>query len=144
LARLRGAEAVYEVADLFRQRCLIEGKSLLWPSETAWTADNLKALYDAFMGALDEGEDTFYEKWERQLADLPPTVHRIAADVIAFYHLFPNNITVGRKLTNVEKVLSWKLTEDRPDLERLRIAFSTGIGRAGRSYLLHRPWQIAF
>lgn len=31
MARLSYATPIYEAADLFRQRCLIEGRSLLWP-----------------------------------------------------------------------------------------------------------------
>lgn len=144
MGRYPTATAVYEVADLFRNRCLLEGASLLWPSELVWTIENLTALYDAFIRDPDTGEDTFYIKWERQLKRLPPTVHRIATDVIAFYLLFPMNIGAERKLADIRTVISWKLADDTPDLAILEKAFANPVGSAGRGYLMRKPWQVAF
>jgi len=80
MARQAQAETVYKVADLFRERCLKEQKSLLWPDKNAWTLDHLDALWDAFIGHPDEGKRSFMEKWRDQLAGLPPDVHRVAVD----------------------------------------------------------------
>ena len=89
MARQVGAEAIYEVAELFRQRCLVDQASLLWPGRGAWTLANLDALWAAFVERPDEGKRSFMEKWHDQLADQSPDVHRIAADLMAFYYLFP-------------------------------------------------------
>ena len=35
------ADLIFDVANEWRQRCLIEGKSLLWPEEKVWTSENL-------------------------------------------------------------------------------------------------------
>ena len=90
MAQRQGREAVYEVAGQFRARCLGEGKSLLWPQHASWTPDNLSALWKAFIEHPDEGKRTFLEKWHDQLLNEPEDVHRIAADLMAFYHLFPS------------------------------------------------------
>jgi hypothetical protein len=92
------AEPIYQVADLFRQRCLAEGQSLLWPQHRVWTAQNISALWDAFIEKPDTGKRTFFDKWHDQLADQPGDVHRIATDVVAFYHLFPGNVGWDAKL----------------------------------------------
>jgi hypothetical protein len=61
VARNPEAQHIYEVADLFRQRCLIDGVSLLWPNHKAWTLENLDALWDAFIGQPDQGKRSFME-----------------------------------------------------------------------------------
>jgi hypothetical protein len=107
VTRHPGAELVYETADLFRQRCLIEGRSLLWPEHRVWTVANISSLWDAFIGHPDTGKRSFLEKWRDQLADQPEDVHRVAADSIAFYYLFPSNVGQVAKLANVNSVISW-------------------------------------
>jgi len=83
VARHPDAEAIYHAADLFRQRCLVDGTSLLWPNHPAWTVPNLDALWDAFIGQPDEGKRSFMEKWRDQLAGQPPDVHRVVATLQA-------------------------------------------------------------
>ena len=144
MARVPGAEPVYETADLFRQRCLREGHSLLWPHERVWTVANISALWDAFIGHPDTGTRSFLEKWHDQLADQPEDVHRVAADSIAFYYLFPSNVGRDIKLANVNSVISWKLQGDQPDLHLLERAYSIKVGSPGPQYLMGQPSQIAF
>jgi hypothetical protein len=71
MARNPGAAANYEVADLFRQQCLVAQGSLLWPGTSAWTPANLDALWTAFVEQPDEGKRSFMEKWRDQLAAVP-------------------------------------------------------------------------
>jgi hypothetical protein len=68
MARYPGADAIYEVANEFRERCLTTGNSLLWPTDTVWTAQNLSALWDAFVGHPDTGKRAFLDKWKGQLS----------------------------------------------------------------------------
>jgi hypothetical protein len=140
------AEPIYRVADLFRQRCLAEGQSLLWPQHRIWTPQNISALRDAFIEKPDTGKRSFFDKWHDQLADQPEDLHRIATDVVAFYHLFPGNVGRDAKLRDVNTVMSWKLAQEQPgsDLEILEQAYCTSIGNPGIHYLIGRPWQIAF
>ena len=140
------AEPIYRGADLFRQRCLAEGQSLLWPQHRVWTPQNISALWCAFLEKPDTGKRSFFDKWHDQLADQSEDVHRIAADVVAFYHLFPGNVGRDAKLRDVNTVMSWKLAPEQPDsvLVILEQAYSTSIGNPGIHYLIGRPWQIAF
>jgi hypothetical protein len=41
MAHIEGKERIYEVAELFRQRCLVQQTSLLWPDREVWTVENL-------------------------------------------------------------------------------------------------------
>ena len=146
MARRRGREAVYEVADQFRQRCLAEGKSLLWPLQTSWTAANLSALWKAFIEHPDESKRSFLEKWHDQLLDEPEDVHRVAADLMVFYSLFPAQVQVGKqvKLRDIRTIIGWKLAAHQPNLDAVERAFEEGLGHAGINYLTGRPWQIAY
>ncbi len=144
MARVAGAEPIYRVADLFRQRCLIERRSLLWGESAVWTPDNLSALWDAFDKSRDESDRSFFDKLRDQISEQPPDVHRVAADILALYHLFPSNIAAETKLNNVKTVISWKLQGDLPDFLLLEKAYSKGIGSGGTGYLTGRPWHFAF
>jgi len=136
---------MYEAANLFRDRCLVEGGSFLWPEHHVWTPETITALLDAFTGEnAIEGQGTFFEKWRRQLAEQPEAVHRVAADIIAFYYLFPLNIGRDKKLADVRMVSGWKLAHDLPNLGFLERAYSASVGHAGMLYSTGRPWQVIF
>src|SRR5205823_13211330 len=137
---------IYEAADRCRDRCVVRGTSFLWPGSRAWTPQNIKSLWEAFIGNPDAGEGTFLTKWREQLAILPVDVHRIAADVVAFYYLFPAESQVGKKLKlqRLQTVIDWKLSSECSDLDLVKRAFEAeGIGSGGQYYLMHVPWQIA-
>jgi hypothetical protein len=91
------AEPMYEAANLlFRDRCLRNGRSYLWPEHRAWIPENISALLDAITGEnADTGGRTFYQTLRDQLAEQPEEVHRVAAGIIAYYYLFP--IKIGRQ-----------------------------------------------
>ncbi len=138
------AGPIYELAEQFRERCLRDGGSLLWPGRQVWTVENITALWEAFIGNPDESDLSFFQKWERQLAGQNEDVHRLAAEAIAIYFLYPSNIGAAKKMEGFREVLSWKLKDDQPDLQALERAYATNIGSAGQYYLQARPWQVAF
>lgn len=144
MVRIAGKESIYRVAELFRKRCLVQGSSLLWPNHHSWSAENLATLWEAFIGHPDEGKRTFFEKWKDQLSSQPKDIHRIAADIIVIYCLFPYKMSYSAKIKCVNEVISWKLSDELPELELVKEAFSDSIGFPGPFYHAKRPWQIAF
>lgn len=148
MARVPGAEAAYAVAVQFRDHCLREGRSLLWPNERVWTLEHLDSLWSAFAANPDPGEKSFFEKWELQLADQAADVHRVAADLMVIYSLFPRKSTLGaaRKSEYISIVREWKdlPTPDRDAGELVSRAFMTGIATAGIYYLTGMPYHVAF
>lgn len=145
MARLAGKEPIYEAADLLRQRCLTEQRSLLWPEQRAWIPENLSLLYDAFIGHPDTSDKSFYEKWEVQLGGLSLDCHRVAADVVGLYNLFPMSISADEKRRRVRQVIGWKLGDPPENVSILEEAFQAeGIGSPGPYYNLGRHWQFAF
>lgn len=144
MARWRESESVYEAAEFFRERCLSEGTSFLWPGHEVWNEENLSSMWGAFVDSPEEGQRTFFEKWRDQLADEPEDVHRMAADMLAFYYLFPTNIGFDKKMANLRRVIGWKLADDFPDLDLVENAFGAGVGIAGMLYNTKMPWQMIF
>jgi len=144
MARKSGAEAIYEAAALFRERCLKSGDSLLWPRDRAWKAENTKRLWDAVFGHPDTPKNSFFGKLKFQLSQEPEDVHRIAADLIAVYYLFPRDIGKEKKLENLKSVISWKLSSQQADLGPIERAYDTSIGSVGTAYQSSMPSQIQF
>jgi hypothetical protein len=144
VGRIPGGKSVYQVADFFRERCLVQGKSMLWPQHTAWTLQNASALWAAFVDHPDTSQRTFIEKWHDQLLNESEDVHRVAVELIVFYHLFPMNIGFQAKSKELDTIINWKLSEDKPDLTLIHQAFDHGLGNAGPHYLLAKPSEIAF
>lgn len=143
MVRVAGADPIYAAADQFRERCLVNGTSLLWPEVNAWSVANIEALLGAFMGEPDYGKGSFVDKWRKQLADQSPDVHRVAVDVLAFYYLFPGRISQATKLRNVTEVSGWKLARG-PELDLLRQAYGMGLGHPGAFYNTGQPVHLAF
>lgn len=138
---------IYSLAEQFRERCVVDDRSLLWPSHQAWTLENLDRLWTAFMDNPNEGSSSFFEKWQIQLANESDDVHRIAADLIALYYLFPSNIGPDAKMSRVGEVMNWKLADQIVDSNILDLEAGVragGLGHAGISYSTHMPWQIAY
>ncbi len=139
------AEPTYEAADLFRDRCLMDGSSFLWPEHLVWNSENVSTLLEAMTGEnADTGSRTFYEKLHDQLAEQPKEIRRVAADVVAFYYLFPTNIGIPKKLSSLERVIGWKLGQEQPDFDSLRQAYEASVGDAGMLYNTRQPEQVIF
>ncbi len=143
MARKPGSDAVYKAADFFRDRCLRNHRSLLWPDQQAWTSENLGALHKAFLGDPDLGHGDFFSKWQDQLRDQPVEVHRIAVDLLVFYYLYPSSVTDQKKLEEIVDVIRWKIGQV-PDMGFIEQAFAESIGNPGAVYLVKRDRQIAF
>lgn len=144
--RYSGREQIYEVASLFQERCLKNGRSLLWPDDPAWTVENLKTLREAFIDHPDSSKRSFLQKLHDQIADCPKSIHKVAVDVLALYWLAvsPSRAGQAAKIGAVRQVISWKLADEQPSLDLLNQAFSLGLLSPGLWYMTGRPWQIAF
>lgn len=146
MARFPGAEAIYEVAELFRQRCLKEGKSLLWPNEPVWTIENLDRLWDKTAEQPDTTSRNFFEKLEEQLRDESALVHMLMTDVMVLYSLPATNFGAEKKIEYITTIQSWKINTppDEGTWALVQQAFQQGVAHTGTYYLTGRPFQIYF
>jgi hypothetical protein len=146
MARSPAKEAIYDIALQWKNRCLLNNRSLLWPEEVTWTTENLERLFLHFVENIDKGSESFLEKLNRQIDDEPSAIHRIAADTLAIYCLFPvkGNMSQSTKLALIKTVSSWK-AGSAPLLEDLGDAYLDGLGSAGMHYMnAGRHWQFAY
>jgi MoxR-like ATPase len=89
MAKSPGANAVYEVAGLFRQRCLAEGHSFLWPDHPVWTKQNLRKLWEILMRAESQSELSSLSSIATTLSKESTFIQMIAVDVLAAGCFFP-------------------------------------------------------
>jgi EVE domain-containing protein len=146
MARVPDKAAIYESADKFRQNCLIQERSLIWPTQASWSVENINGLDQLIMGNPDVGERDFFAKLHDQLSGAPDDIHRVTVDVLAFYYLFPTKYPGPKnKVEALRTVISWKLRDPQADLSLVSKAFDEGgLGRGGMAYHVQRPSQIHF
>jgi 5-methylcytosine-specific restriction protein B len=129
---------VDEVVDRWKQECLLEDGSLLFPGETLWTEENAQELVEHFNERQLEDERSFEEKLTTQLASTSRDAKRLMAEIVCAYFLFATNVGRYRKRELVSFVLG--LADDEfPEDTDVERAFSTGIGSAGQAFNSYRP-----
>jgi MoxR-like ATPase len=148
MARYHDQTAIYEVAHVFAEECLIADGSYFWPGEPVWTEENLDTIWREFAEKPDEGGESFVVKWTNQLSELPVNVFRLAYEVTALYCLYPSARQFG---SNAKKKLLDDVLQMGPDLgqrnqsrvDEYQLAIAgNGIGMTGAGYLTNRPFHI--
>ncbi len=145
MARFREKEPIYDVASAFKSLCLNQDKSLLWPEKNVWTVENLNSLKESLIDNPDEGKGTFLEKLEEQLDNQSLDVHRLATEILGFYHLFHDTARSQTKLGQIQEIINWKLSDDQSDLSDLQKAHDVlGVGNPGIYFLTARYDVIGY
>ena len=139
MARVAWAEPIYEAADLFRQRVMVDGTSFLWPDHEAWSVQNIDALLKVLGSNTSYGVTAFYSQLHEQLSNETDGVLRVAADATAFYLLFPNSHDFGSnaKMNGVNRIIEWRPTElalPAASHDLLKAVFADGIGETSTWY----------
>lgn len=141
--RVDSADAIYEVASLFRERCLVDGASLLWPNDRAWSPENLDQLAEMISSI----------KWPRQQIEAlseavggeSRVVGRIATDLIAVYLLYPK-IKRDTKVRYMNRIMQAG-NLDGPDQETWNLveaAFNAAVPGAGHYSRINLLDEIGF
>jgi 5-methylcytosine-specific restriction protein B len=144
LLDVRKRQAIQEVVDRWRERCLLEDGSLLFDHEQAWTPENLALLYHNVIEAPLEDERSFLEKYREQLQGSRELV-LLGAEAMAVYYLFVwiGAVTAQTKRERLNEVLSW--AGEQLDAESaIWRAFAEGIGHRGQYFLVRMELQIGF
>jgi len=140
----RPINLIIATAERWKNSCLIEDKSLFKEGEL-WSPQNINLFKNYFSDNLIEGnEDTFYEKLKIQLAESPPEVKQLAAEMIYLILLFPRKIKAETKARDVRLIWSWSginLDESFPDLDA---SFEEGVGSTGMAYSSYRWAELVF
>ncbi len=145
------ADRVYAAAQRFIDHALRADDSLFTPGAAIWTPAVLDDLYHRFVERPDESSDTFEVKLRRQLRgellsppiDAPPAIYQLAAELLFIYLLPVKEITAATKRRTIATVLQWSPSPAAipADLDQ---ALDGGIVKAGMSYYLGKPFQLAY
>jgi 5-methylcytosine-specific restriction protein B len=145
MAKVFGAECVYEFASQWRDQCLINEKSLLWPDEAVWSLESLQKLKQCYVDSPDSAKATFEERFKEQLATEDGQATKLAAELLAVHLSFTSSVSFAHKRTLIDSVLGWKsLTVPSSESERLNTVLKAGVGGAGMGYNLNRPGELTF
>ena len=99
-----GAEGTYAVAEMWVDNALRKDDSLFTPGKAIWTRELLGELHERFLNHPDEGDRSFFEKLEDQLANSPSEVYQLMGEVLYIHYL----ILVNRNKRNlIRQVLEW-------------------------------------
>lgn len=134
---------IFEAADAFRSKCLLNDGSLIFEGEAVWRPEVLDRVHKAFVATPDEGDRSFMDKFKDQIGQAGKEVIRLAAEILCVYFLFPSNVGGTRKRQVVNDVLEWS-GDSLPVSHPVSAAFSNGIGSGGQGYNTRRPFEIAF
>lgn len=129
----------------WRDRCLRKDKSV-FTEKSLWTSENVGYLVRYFAENLDEGEGSFFEKLDRQLAAAPGSAKQLAAEMLWVMYLFPvpGSMQPGTKRQQIRRVWEWS-GEPLPDAPReLNEALDEGVGNPGTAFPTLRWKEFLF
>lgn len=97
-------EPIYQAARQWRDTSMRSGASLFDPERMAWTSDVVADLRYRLIEKVDESARSFGEKLADQLAGASQEVHLLAAEILYLHLLVLSNISLEKKLENVNGV----------------------------------------
>jgi len=139
------AAQVFEAADTFKQRCLLDQQSLLLDAQTLWTTEHFQALIENYVDQPDVGEGGFYDKLAGQLANCDALDVALMAEVFWIVNLGPTNLLAPTKLGRIE--LIWNLNPVKPfpaTSPYLEAPVLSGLGSGGPGYNQYLWTEMVF
>lgn len=138
----RAETGLYEAAEAFRDRALLEDDSLFTPGRAVWTSEALDDFHDRFVVRAETGDESFDEKLRLQLEEADDHTIQLAAELLYVHFLAPAGMGRDSKLEDVKDVLSlMSAPVDVP--EHLAEAFEKGVARFGAAHT-HRPHMVRY
>jgi hypothetical protein len=133
VARLPGAEKIYQASERWRDRCLLSDGSV-FTGERLWTASNLDQLERYYVLRPEVGTGSgFFEKLRDQLEPATTGAKQLAAELYWLAMLFPSNTGSAKKVQNIQLLWSWSGSTIPADNAELA-AMGQGIGSGGPAY----------
>ncbi len=141
---IHSLDLILTTAERWKVDCLIHDGSL-FSNEDLWTPTNIAQFENYFSNNLIEGNtETFYQKLKIQLADSPPAIKKLAAEMLYVVLLFPRKIKPHTKAKDVRLIWGWSgmsLDDSFPNLEA---SFEEGVGSTGMAYNSYRWAELIF
>ena len=139
----KDATAILTAASVWRERCLVNGKSIFSDSDI-WTNDNIDELIHYFVNNLDWGKGNFLTKLEEQLSPASNSAKILAAEMMWVMLLCPSNIGPDKKRENINAILGWSDLKIPDDSEFYSDAVLLGVGSGGPGYNQFRWKELVY
>ena len=118
----------------------------MFSDKSLWTLENVGHLVHHFAENLDEGEGSFLEKLEKQLAPAPGSAKQLAAEMFWVMYLIvvPGSMHPGVKRRQIRQVWGWS-GQPIPDAPTaLDEALNDGVVHPGAGYHVQRWREFLF
>lgn len=98
MARSPEFEPLYQAFEQFMKRCVLDDRSFLWPSEMAWSPENVTEVKRRMVDTPLLGSDlSFEEKLQEQMRGASRELWTIVCDIYYIYFLPSSYITLEKK-----------------------------------------------
>ena len=139
------AAQVFDAANNFKQRCLLDQKSLFLDDQVLWTVDHFQTLIDNYVKQPDVGDGGFYDKLASQLATCQALDVALMAEVFWIVQLGPTNLRAPTKVKTLERIWNMKAAAPFPSTSPfLATPVLSGLGSAGPGYNQYLWMEIVF
>ncbi|MDP4300028.1 McrB family protein [Leptothrix discophora] len=139
------AAQIFEAADRFKQRCLLDQESLFLDSLPLWTNGHFQALIDNYVKQPDVGDGRFYEKLASQLSTCQALDVALMTEVFWIVQLGPTNLRAPTKVRTLERIWNMNPAAPFPSMSAfLTMPVLSGLGSAGPGYNNYLWMEIAF
>ncbi len=139
------AAQVFDAADKFKRRCLLNQESLFLDGQTLWTTAHFQALIDNYVKQPDVGDGGFYDKLASQLATCQALDVALMAEVFWIVQLAPTNLRAPTKAKTLERIWNMKPAAPFPSASPfLATPVLSGLGSAGPGYNQYLWMEIVF
>src|SRR5690606_12088463 len=101
-------KAIYDAAEKWKEKCLLDDESLIWVGENIWTQGNIHRLIERFVNSPDISGESFEQKFEKQLKNESVEVHKLAIEIMFIYYLFPKSIKNETKKNKLKMIAGWQ------------------------------------
>ena len=143
MSRLTRTGAILEAAEQWKQRCLLDGRSL-FGEERLWTREHFEELKTHFVERPDDGNRSFEEKLHDQLENATPQAKRLWAEITWAYWLMVGSVKGVTKLDRIRKIWEWSDVALPDDHWALGGVLDEGTATPGPAYLIQQWREFAF
>ena len=102
MSRAPKYEPLYDAFQRFLDQCVLDDRSLLWPTEQAWTLANVAEVRRRMVDTpMSGGDASFEEKLNEQMQGASPQHWMILCDIYYVYYLPSSFIRFETKVDNI-------------------------------------------
>ncbi|WP_058309084.1 AAA family ATPase [Gracilibacillus massiliensis] len=136
---------IYNIAEKWKNECLLNNKSIIWDGEHIWTEQNMNRFRVIFIENPDASGNSFDDKLKKQLENESESVYKFAIEIMFIYYLFPyrGSVSYKTKMEKLEMIASWGRIKLDPSLEVFE-ALKDGLGATGTFYNTSKYFEISF